>query len=325
MISVIVPVYNAKKYLRNCVEGLLRQTFQPREIILVDDGSTDGSGEICEQYGRQIDRVKVYHTPNKGAAHARNIGLDHVTAEFIAFVDADDEIPDDHLQVLIETQKKYNADMISASVTYVPGPTVSHREDVFTTWEFIEKVLYRDGVGDYPISKLYRGSMFEGLRFIEGITSEDFEIFYRLYKRAERIAVTDRTTYYYMQHSGSVSNSGFSEKFFNRINICEQLEQQIKTEKPELLPAVHSRILDEATWLVGILPKGYPEQKNWIDTSMKKYRAEVLRDHKATVKVKRKIIACTLLPALYRYRGRIKMAMISLMGSKGRESCTGRT
>ena len=315
-ISIIIPVYNAKKYIRDCMESLLKQTFQPQEIILVDDGSTDESGDLCEQYAQQNGRVKVYHTSNKGAAHARNVGLDCATGEFIVFVDADDRIPCDHLQVLMETQKKYNADMVSASVTYVPGPMISSANEIFSTWQFIEKVLYRDGVGDYPISKLYRRSMFEGLRFTEGVTSEDFEIFYCLYKRAKHVAVTNRTTYYYMQSNASVSNSGFSEKFFNRIKICEELEKQISREKPELLPAVHSRILDESTWLAGILPKEYLEQKEWIKSNMKKYRSEVLRNPKATAKVKRKIIIYTLAPGLYRYRGKLKMLVISLVKTK---------
>ena len=124
---------------------------------------------------------------------------------------------------LAQWAEKTDADMVSASVTYVPGPVVQHVSCVCSSWEFIELVLYRDGVGDYPVSKLYRRKLFDGLRFTEGITSEDFEIFYRLYRRANRVAITDHTTYYYRQNSTSVSNSGFSEKFFNRIDICEMI------------------------------------------------------------------------------------------------------
>lgn len=316
MISIIIPVYNAKQYICSCIDGVLRQTYLPKEILLINDGSTDGSGELCEEYAQKEAKIRAYHTANGGAAHARNVGLDHATGDFIVFLDADDKIPENHLHILMETQKKYNADMVSASVTYVPGPTICQANNVLTTWEFIEKVLYRDGVGDYPISKLYRRSMFDGLRFVEGITSEDFEIFYRLYKRAKTIATTNETTYYYIQHSNSVSNCGFSEKFFNRITICEQLEKQIEQENPKLLAAVHSRIVDEATWLAGILPKGYPEQKAWIKNNLKKYCAEVLQNPKVTAKVKRKTILCMLMPWLYSYRGQIKASIISLMNIK---------
>lgn len=138
-------------------------------------------------------------------------------------MDADDIIPTEHISTLLEVQELTGADLVSASVTYVPGPIIRHPPCVCDNWNFIELVLYRDGVGDYPVSKLYRRNLFNGLRFVEGITSEDFEIFYRLYRRAVRVAITDRTTYYYRQNNASVSNNGFSEKFLivlRYVNDC---------------------------------------------------------------------------------------------------------
>lgn len=316
MVSVIIPVYNAIPYLDRCVKSVLAQTFSDWELLLMDDGSTDKSGEECEKYARQDTRIKVYHLQNGGAAYARNQGLDRATGEFIVFVDADDCIPKNHIQILLECQKNTGADMVVASVKYQPGPLISHKECLLNTGQLLEKMLYRDGMGDYPISKLYRVEMFSGLRFTEQITSEDFEIFYRLYHRANLSAITDKTTYYYMQNPASVSNGGFSPKFFNRITICEQLEQQIHAEHPELLPALHSRILDEATWLAGIMPKGYSEQKRWIRENIKKYRYEVLHDPKTTQKVKRKVLVYSMMPKLYRYREHIKRIFVQLAGGR---------
>lgn len=316
MVSVIIPVYNAIAYLDRCIESVLAQTFSDWELLLMDDGSTDKSGEKCEKYARQDTRIKVHHLQNGGAAYARNQGLDRAMGEFIVFVDADDRIPKNHIQVLMDSQKSTGADMVVASVKYQPGPLITHKECILTTEQLLEKMLYRDGMGDYPISKLYRARMFSGLRFTEQITSEDFEIFYRLYRRAKLAAITDKTVYYYMQNPVSVSNGGFSPKFFNRITICEQLEQQILAEHPELLPAVHSRILDEATWLAGILPKGYPGQERWIKENIKKYRPEVLRDPKTTPKVKRKVFVYSIVPGLYRCRGRIKRIYIQLTNGR---------
>lgn len=310
MISIIVPIYNAEKYLKNCVEVVLQQSVKETEILLIDDGSTDTSGTLCEEYASRDARIRVIHTVNGGAAHARNVGLDCARGEFIVFIDADDTIPTNHLQALLETQKKYNADLVVGAVTYVPGPKIAHKECVCTSWEFIEKILYRDGVGDYPIGKLYRRELFEKIRFKEGITSEDFEIFYRLYQRATRVAITDKTTYFYQQNSSSVSNGGFSEKFFNRIEICENILSETQADHPEILPAAKSRAVEEAIWLYGLLPKGYVEQEQWVKTTVRRYGKDVLKDPKATHKVKVRVTIFAVSPLLWKLRAKIKSVVI---------------
>lgn len=316
MVSVIVPVYNAISHLDRCVKSILAQTFTAWELLLIDDGSIDGSGEKCEEYAQHDARIQVHHLQNGGAACARNRGLDRAGGKYIVFVDSDDYIPQNHLEVLMECQRDSGADMVVASIKYQPGPLIAHKACTLSTAQLLENMLYRDGMGDYPVSKLYKAEMFGGLRFAEQITSEDFEIFYRLYSRAKTVAVTDQTNYFYTQNENSVSNCGFSEKFFNRITICEELKQQIQKNCPQLLPAMHSRILDEATWLAGILPKGYPEQEKWIWENMKRYRKEVLHDPKATKKVKWKVMAYSAFPVLYRYRGKAKTLLLKIYNKR---------
>lgn len=312
MISVIVPVYNAGNQLESCIGMILAQNVLDIELLLIDDGSTDGSDAVCDAFAAKDPRVRVLHKMNGGASSARNAGLDQARGDFVAFVDADDRIPENHLRTLLDVQQKTQADLVNASMTYVPGPVVSHSPLVCDSEQFIELVLYRDGVGDYPVSKLYRRSMFDGLRFQEGVTSEDFEIFYRLYRRAGTIAITDKTTYYYIQNNTSVSNSGFSEKFFNRIEICERLIQEVEQDMPCLLPAARSRAVDEAVWLYGILPVGrYPEQRAWIKSTLAAWGRPVLRDPKATQKVKRKVRIFLLCPALWILRMHAKAFVIA--------------
>ena len=280
------------------------------ELLLVDDGSTDGSGELAEQLQQQDQRVRVIHTSNGGAAHARNTGLDNARGEWILFVDVDDLLSSNHISVLMETQKRHQADMVVCSVEYRPGPTMRHKSCVCTGWEFIEKVLYRNGVADYPVGKLYRKEMFDGVRFVEGITSEDFEIFYRLYQRAGCVAITDEAAYYYIQRDSSVSNSGFTEKFFNRIDICQRLLNDIAKDRPELLPAAYSRVVDEAIWLYGILPANCHQQLAWIYEAMDLYGKKVLRDPKATNRVKRKVRIFQIHPTLWTLRMKLKAWLI---------------
>ena len=310
MVSVIVPVYNAASYLDRCVQMILAQNIEDMELLLVDDGSSDASGKMCDVWAQQDRRVRTFHKANGGASSARNMGIDEARGEFILFVDADDSIPQEHIATLLQTQRQTGADMVSASVTYVPGPTIQHAPCVCSSWEFIELVLYRDGAGDYPVSKLYRRELFEGLRFVEGITSEDFEIFYRLYRRANRVAITDRTTYYYRQNSTSVSNSGFSEKFFNRIDICERLLRDVQRDNPALLPAAQSRVVDEAIWLYGLLPKRYEKQHAWIKNTIKQFGKDVLKNPKTTPKVKRKTQIFLICPSIWTLRMQCKMLLL---------------
>ena len=115
-ISVIIPVYNVKPYLPQCLDSVLRQTYRELEILLIDDGSTDGSGEICDDYARRDARIRVFHTENRGLAAARNFGLDRASGAFLSFVDSDDWIEDNAMEVLLEAQRRYRADITAAEV-----------------------------------------------------------------------------------------------------------------------------------------------------------------------------------------------------------------
>lgn len=311
-ISIIVPIYNAQEYIGDCINCIMKQSYLPSEVILIDDGSTDESKKICDAFAKDNDIIRVVHTDNGGAAHARNIGLNNSTSDFIVFVDVDDIIPEDHLQVLAETQKKYDADMVAASVTYLPGPKISHKECVCDTWDFIEKILYKDGVSDYPISKLYRKEMFEGIRFQEGITSEDFEIFYRLYKQAKCVAITDRTTYYYKQNLGSVTNGAFSKKFFNRMDICRDILNNVKQDNPQLISAACARFVDEMIWLYGITPKSYKKERKQMEDIIATYKKSVFQDKKVPQKRKIRIVIFSLHPIFWKARMSLKCSAINL-------------
>jgi glycosyltransferase involved in cell wall biosynthesis len=315
MISIIVPVYNASRWLETCVSSVRQQTFSDWELLLIDDGSSDGSEKLCDTVAGIDTRIRTIHQRNGGAANARNHGLDLATGDFLLFLDADDAIPTNHLEVLYRCLIDHQADVAFANVKYEPGPEISHTPAVLTMQETLEKLMYRDGMGDYPVSKLFRRKVWENIRFQEGITSEDFDIFYRLYHNVERVAVTDQTTYYYRQNAESVSNGGFSTKFFNRITICEKLLQDVEREHPQLLPAAHSRMVDEAIWLYGILPKGYEQELKWIRTCVYRYGWNVLLDFKATAKVKRKVIIFLLCPWLWKVRAKAKSVLLCALST----------
>ena len=178
-ISIIVPVYNVEKYLTRCIDSILNQTFTDFELILVDDGSTDKSGVICDKYSKIDSRIKVIHSKNEGAAQARNYGLDIAKGKFIGFVDSDDYINRDMYQILYENINKYNCDIcVCGHQSFQDKVKVAFEDSKEEIIEFDNKLALKNYFLDYEDServmytiiwdKLYRRELFKNLRFPKG-------------------------------------------------------------------------------------------------------------------------------------------------------------
>lgn len=233
MISVIVPVYNAKNYLERCVNSILGQTFTDFELFLVDDGSTDGSDKICDRLEKKDCRIKVIHKQNGGASSARNAGIDAATGEYITFVDADDYISPYYLGTLYRVGKCDNSDM----ACYIFGEPESCEEN----YELINKVVderivvsseemlkqfrekYHWLIWGVPFNKLYKRAAFGSIRFIEGMIYEDEEVLPRLIRQTNRISIIPAVLYYYTQSENSVMRSPFSKKRFDVMEMEKRL------------------------------------------------------------------------------------------------------
>ena len=163
LISVIVPVYNVEKYLEKCIDSIINQTYQNLEIILVDDGSTDGSGKICDEYSRKDNRIKVIHKENGGLSDARNIGIKNANGGLIGFIDSDDYITENMFEVLQKDLRKYNADISSCDIQNVNEAgeclkiirvsTEGQTSKVFEREEAL-KLLLEDTIKSYAWNKL---------------------------------------------------------------------------------------------------------------------------------------------------------------------------
>lgn len=260
MISVIVPVYNVEKYIRKCIESVLNQTFQDFELILVDDGTKDKSGEICDAYAQKDPRIKVIHQENKGLSGARNTGLKKAEGEFLAFIDSDDFILNTYLQTLYECAVLYEADAAVCSYQYVwmkaeqkPGtgescPYVSKtskrkREmekalQVYTGREAAEKIVrYNERRMTVAWGKLYRKNLKQMLFFPEGKTHEDEFVIYRALYRAQRVVVSDRRLYCYLQREESIMNSRFSRKRLDKLEALREAAAFFEDENDKALAA----------------------------------------------------------------------------------------
>ena len=205
LISVIVPVYNVQKYVRKSVESILQQTYKNLEIILVDDGSTDESGKICDMLARSDNRVTVIHKKNGGLSDARNAGLDRATGELIGFVDSDDYIEKNMYEVLEERMRINEAD-ISCCGRYVVQESdgtktpyfILDREQILSPCQAIGKLLVWDSCDSAAWDKLYKVKLFKGRRYPFGVLHEDLNFTSKLFSESDKIVLTGMPLYNYL-------------------------------------------------------------------------------------------------------------------------------
>ncbi len=239
LISVIVPVYNVEKYLGKCIESIMAQTYQNLEIILVDDGSADKSGEICDEYARRDLRIRVIHNENGGVSVARNTGIRQAAGEYIGLVDSDDYIDPDMYQTLYDLILKHDAQISMCDVYEVyEGSDPLQREDIrdfCVDSEGAVKIVV-DGLVNcaYSVNKLYKKELFDGLEFPQGKIFEDARIMPYLLSKAERIALTTARKYYYYHRENSHMSVSFSPKHLDCIEVQEENYKFICEKYPSL-------------------------------------------------------------------------------------------
>jgi len=216
LVSIIVPVYQVKEYLDSCVQSLRSQTYRDIEIILIDDGSADGSGRLCDQYAKEDVRIKVLHQKNKGLSGARNEGLRLAAGEYIAFVDSDDVVSPDFIEELYTIMKEYHAQIAVCSYEKGNRAVFEHgngRKDkkycINAKKMLVQWHGKRKKVETVVWNKLYHRSVFgcETDIFPEGKLHEDVYVSHLLVNNAERIAVTSRRLYFYRIRTGSIKMS----------------------------------------------------------------------------------------------------------------------
>lgn len=226
LITVIVPVYNVEKYLRRCLDSIIGQTYQNLEILCIDDGSIDNSGEICEQYAARDARIKVIHQENQGLSTARNRGLDAAEGEYIAFVDSDDYILEDMYKKMLAKLLDYNVDLCVCQWQYEFSdgrqvvkkqnidPTIYGRKASLEFARFLYRGNYENGVVVAAWNKLYRRALLDKIRF-EGRIHEDDAFNGRIMAKNISVYVMEEQFYVYAQNGDSLTNKPFSANKFS--------------------------------------------------------------------------------------------------------------
>ena len=240
LISVIVPVYNVEEYLDRCVESIVNQTYKNLEIILVDDGSTDSSGQKCDEWKARDDRIVVKHKKNGGQASARNEGLRIAKGEFIGFVDSDDCIDISMYESMHMIILENDCDIVECSMklffTQSDELCKSGTGEViiFNREEAVEDFIRDDHLMCTVPNMLLKSEIATRVMFDEGRTHEDILWPYRAYSLANKIVFIDRTYYFYYQRSDSTMNITYSSKRFDGLDALEKRAELVKTDFPGL-------------------------------------------------------------------------------------------
>lgn len=241
LISVIVPVYKVEKYLAKCVDSILAQTYRNLEVILVDDGSPDICGDICNAYAGMDARVKVIHKENGGLSSARNAGIDIAQGEYFGFVDSDDWIEPEMYETLLSALLKYGAKVACGGRYDVDGATgektiglCPQKEECVSGMEMLGRVFVWENCDSAAWDKLYHRSLFETIRYPHGMVNEDIAIFYKLMELTEKVAFCDKPLYNYLHRENSITTAKISNKTFHFVQHTDVIYPYIQKEHPEL-------------------------------------------------------------------------------------------
>ncbi len=246
LISVIVPVYNVEKYLPWCLDSVLAQTYRLFELILVDDGSTDGSVTICDEYASRDARVKVIHQDNGGPSAARNAALDIMQGEYVAFIDADDVVHEKYLERLMQNLEIFGADISSVTFCRIPEQgklSVADTSGAIATYsaeKAIRKILYQNQLENSAWGKVYKACLWDGIRFPSDIYYEDLAIFYKIYERASKVVHETAMLYGYRQRPSSIMGN-FTLKRADVLEVVDGFVEDIRRRHPSLLRAALDR------------------------------------------------------------------------------------
>lgn len=243
LISVIVPVYNVARYLRRCVDSILTQTYENLEILLVDDGATDSSGAICDEYAAREPRVRVIHKENEGLSSARNAGIDAARGDYLAFVDSDDWIEPETYAYLLGLIQKYDVKLSYTGRYDVEEATGERKvglcpikEEKISSQEFVGRIFLWDNVDSAACDKLYHRSLFENHRYPLGKVCEDVPVTYRVVLETDNVAVGNRPMYNYCHRKGSITQGNLSEKTFHFSQHTEEIDSYIRENFPDIAP-----------------------------------------------------------------------------------------
>ncbi len=291
MITMVVPVYNMGKYLKRAVDALLKQTYRNFEILLVDDGSTDGSGAICDEYEKNNKSIRTIHKPNAGLSSARNVGIDNAKGEYIIFPDPDDWTREEYLQTLINLHTKYCSDLEICGHYVVEGDTEkTHnpqgKEQLLERDEAIEILMSSWGFCGFAWAKLYHMDIIRGNKLyfdLELGMAQDLHFSFRYFLCCQKIAYNPVPMYYYYQHAGGVTNtkSPLTQRKISGLKTYERIAELSKDKYPKARDLAYCTIANMSLQFIYIYYASKMNDEQLLKTlcnNLKTYKDYFLRN-----------------------------------------------
>lgn len=242
LLTIVVPVYNVEKYLVECVESIIRQDYLMIEVLLIDDGSTDLSGKLCDEFAKKDIRIKSYHKQNGGLASARNFGIERANGDWIGFVDSDDWIYDDMFSEMMNCAIKENADIVCCNFDLQYENKMERRGkqglECYRKDEAIINLFFPSYYQFFAPNKIFSKAIYKRMRFPDGKHFEDIPTTYKAFCLAEKVFFIEKSGYVYRQRDNSITRSEFNpktEELLDAINyVYESEKRRCEMINPEL-------------------------------------------------------------------------------------------
>ena len=301
VVSVIVPVYKVEDYLPFCIESLINQTFKDYEIVLVDDGSPDNCGNICDQYASEYNNIFVIHQKNQGLSGARNNGAKKSHGEYITFVDSDDVVSNDYLEVLYKLIKENNTDISVGLLVPFWGENSAdtrvnktYYTEVYNTEKALEEMLYGQKYGVQGPDKLYKRELVVNDPFPVGKLHEDQAAMYKIISRCDKLAYINKPIYFYRQRETSIVHSRVTKEHLYGLEAVKEQMSFIKEHYPAIVNAAAVRVaIVICKWIPG-LSKGTKDDKemfNLLRSELLPYYSCIMGNKRVTKAMKSRLFS----------------------------------
>ena len=275
LVSIIVPVYNVEKYVAKCLDSLLQQTYRDIEIIVVDDGTKDRSGEICDEIAKNDKRVKVFHKKNGGLSSARNYGIRKAKGDYICLVDSDDYVRSGFVELMLRAAQEDDADVV------VCGYNEQKPEKMVLTGEqaAIRLLIQQDNMEIIAWNKMYKRSLFDRILYPEGHNYEDTLTTYKLLSEADKVAYVAESLYCYVERGGSITNKDDKQEKLTHRELAAKEAMEYFDGRTNLEAAAEIALLTaKLAWadfaISGAVKKSYLEESRiWVKKNKKKLLA----------------------------------------------------
>lgn len=307
LVSIIVAAYNVEPYLRKCIDSLLAQSYENTEIIIVDDGSTDHTGEIAEEYDCHSN-VKIYHKENGGLSDARNYGLERMSGDYVTFVDSDDYVHREYVEYMMKLLTERDAQIVVTSpLLYYDDHEIDQKLDegvqYVTSEEAVRRMLVRDEISHTACGKLYRADIWKQLRFPYKKLYEDYYTTFDAFSKASLVAIGHAKMYYYYQRPGSIMHLMCNEKTVSIVEATEQVTPRIIEYWPDLCEeAIGFQLALCLKCLQSIYANdihAFPDVQIKIKKLVRKYIVQMMRSSRLNYKDKVKMMISYLPPNVY--------------------------